>query len=128
MSGQRNQECLFESIFTDETPITTTKVDAKVFDSFQNPKSESTTTATDANLDPESPCISLVDTKITKKCSIKNKTTVSKKKTITKNVRKAVTLAHDFRENQRHFKCKTCSAIFERSHQLGGHTSRQHPG
>ena len=93
MSGQRNQECLFESMFKVETPITTTKVVANVFDTCQNPESDISTNATAATPTPEQPCKSLVVTKVSKKVSIKNKTTVSKRKTITKKVSKAVTPA-----------------------------------
>jgi hypothetical protein len=93
MSGQRNQECLFESMFKVETPITTTKVVANVFDACKNPESDSSTNTTTATPTPEQPCESLVLTSISKKASIKDKTTVSKRKAITKKVSKAVTPA-----------------------------------
>ena len=40
----------------------------------------------------------------------------------------AVTPVSDLATNERRYVCKTCHSVYESSQQLGGHTSRSHPG
>ena len=95
-----------------------------VFEACQSSASENTAEATSSAKKSEK---TFAVEKVTKKIIIK-KTASKKRASLKVAVKEAITPAADPTSNERSFVCKHCHEAYTSSHQLGGHTSRKHPG